>query len=76
MNSSFSTTTAATLGAAEAVGASDAADVGAAEVVAAADGDDEPPDEHAARNAAAADKPPAYMKPRRLSGVCAILRMT
>jgi hypothetical protein len=75
MKRSFSMTTAAALGDGEADGASDAADVGAAELVAAAleaDGDD--PGEHAARNAAAADIPPAYRKPRRLNGVWAILR--
>jgi len=74
MKSSFSISTAATLGAGDAEGASDEADVGAAGVAAAVDAEGDAPGPHAARNAAAADIPPAYRKPRRLNGVWAILR--
>jgi hypothetical protein len=73
MSSSFSTTTAAALGDAE--GASDASVDGAVDGAAAVEAEGDAPGPQAARNAALADSPLAHRKPRRLSGVCAILLM-
>lgn len=69
------TTAGALAGADGANDATEAAVVGAAELLATAEGD-APLGVQAARNAAAADIVPPYRKPRRLSGVWAILRMT
>ena len=66
-------TTAATLG--DGVGSVEASVVGALLGGAAdADVEGEAPGPHAARKAALADRVLAHMKPRRLRGVCAILR--